>query len=76
MQFSLLFDSKSFFILYIQCLIFVMCLISANKSKVYYGLLKEPDLNIPLDDEDDPNEGEEKPKVSLHSQPVHELCRW
>ena len=41
-------------------------LLQANKVKVYYGLLKEPDLNIPLEDEDE-GEGDGdaagKPKV-------------
>ena len=31
---------------------------------MYYGLLKEPDLNIPVEEEDEPAEGEgDKPKV-------------
>ncbi|CAL1534508.1 unnamed protein product [Lymnaea stagnalis] len=34
----------------------------ANKAKVFYGLLKEPDLNIQFDDEEEAAEGEEKPK--------------
>ncbi|XP_072319000.1 transcription initiation factor TFIID subunit 5 [Eucyclogobius newberryi] len=35
----------------------------ANKSKVYYGLLKEPEIELPLDDEDEEAENEEgKPK--------------
>ncbi|XP_064646268.1 transcription initiation factor TFIID subunit 5-like [Lineus longissimus] len=36
----------------------------ANKTKVYYGLLKEPDINIPLDDEEEGTEpeGGDKPK--------------
>ncbi len=34
----------------------------ANKAKVFYGLLKEPELNIPLEDEDKGQDGEEKPK--------------
>ncbi|XP_035827359.1 transcription initiation factor TFIID subunit 5 isoform X2 [Aplysia californica] len=34
----------------------------ANKAKVYYGLLKEPELNIPLEEEEEGQEGEEKPK--------------
>jgi transcription initiation factor TFIID subunit 5 len=36
----------------------------ANKTKVYYGLLKEPDINIPLDDEEEGAETEvgDKPK--------------
>lgn len=33
----------------------------ANKVKVYYGLLKEPDLNIPLEEEDEVAD-EDKPK--------------
>ncbi|XP_011477828.1 transcription initiation factor TFIID subunit 5 isoform X1 [Oryzias latipes] len=35
----------------------------ANKAKVYYGLLKEPEIEVPLDDEDEEAENEEgKPK--------------
>jgi len=34
----------------------------ANKTKVLFGLLKEPDINIPLDDSDEEKEGEDKPK--------------
>lgn len=34
----------------------------ANKVKVYYGLLKEPELHIPLDEDDDGGDGEDKPK--------------
>ncbi|XP_052079379.1 transcription initiation factor TFIID subunit 5-like isoform X2 [Mytilus californianus] len=34
----------------------------ANKAKVFYGLLKEPDINIPVDDDDEAPEGEDKPK--------------
>ena len=33
-----------------------------NKVKVYYGLLKEPDINIPIDDEDEGDDAD-KPKV-------------
>ncbi|XP_016124765.1 transcription initiation factor TFIID subunit 5-like isoform X1 [Sinocyclocheilus grahami] len=34
-----------------------------NKAKVFYGLLKEPEIEVPLDDEDDEAENEEgKPK--------------
>ncbi|KAA0721969.1 TFIID subunit 5 Transcription initiation factor [Triplophysa tibetana] len=34
-----------------------------NKVKVYYGLLKEPEIEVPLDDEDEEAENEEgKPK--------------
>uniref|UniRef100_A0A8C9SUW0 Transcription initiation factor TFIID subunit 5 n=1 Tax=Scleropages formosus TaxID=113540 RepID=A0A8C9SUW0_SCLFO len=35
----------------------------ANKAKVFYGLLKEPEIDVPLDDEDEEGENEEgKPK--------------
>lgn len=34
----------------------------ANKARLFYGLLKEPELNIPLDDDDEAQDGEEKPK--------------
>ncbi|KAK7113833.1 transcription initiation factor TFIID subunit 5-like [Littorina saxatilis] len=37
----------------------------ANKAKVFYGLLKEPDLNVPLEDEDEgegDGDGTGKPK--------------
>uniref|UniRef100_A0A8C6KCP0 TAF5 RNA polymerase II, TATA box binding protein (TBP)-associated factor n=1 Tax=Nothobranchius furzeri TaxID=105023 RepID=A0A8C6KCP0_NOTFU len=35
----------------------------ANKAKVFYGLLKEPEIELPLDDEDEEAENEEgKPK--------------
>ncbi|XP_066267952.1 transcription initiation factor TFIID subunit 5-like [Branchiostoma lanceolatum] len=34
----------------------------ANKVKVLYGLPKEPDINVPLDDDDEGAEGEDKPK--------------
>ncbi|XP_066467126.1 transcription initiation factor TFIID subunit 5 [Tiliqua scincoides] len=35
----------------------------ANKAKVFFGLLKEPEIELPLDDEDDEGENEEgKPK--------------
>ncbi|XP_050418483.1 transcription initiation factor TFIID subunit 5 [Patella vulgata] len=36
----------------------------ANKAKVFYGLLKEPDINVPLEEEEDPGEGDssDKPK--------------
>ncbi|KAK7484651.1 hypothetical protein BaRGS_00024059 [Batillaria attramentaria] len=30
----------------------------ANKAKVFYGLLKEPDLNIPLEEEDEGGDGD------------------
>jgi len=33
---------------------------------VYYGLLKEPDINIPVDDDDDAGDGEDKPKVHFN----------
>ncbi|CAM4595902.1 transcription initiation factor TFIID subunit 5 [Caretta caretta] len=35
----------------------------ANKAKVFFGLLKEPEIEVPLDDEDEEGENEEgKPK--------------
>lgn len=37
-----------------------------NTTKIFYGLLKEPELNMPEDNEDsvaDGEEGVEKPKV-------------
>ncbi|WAR09502.1 TAF5-like protein [Mya arenaria] len=35
----------------------------ANKTKILHGLLKEPDINIPVDDDDDGGgDGEDKPK--------------
>ncbi|XP_060063329.1 transcription initiation factor TFIID subunit 5-like [Ylistrum balloti] len=34
----------------------------ANRVKVYYGLLKEPDINIPLEEEEEAGEGDDKPK--------------
>ncbi|XP_059164243.1 transcription initiation factor TFIID subunit 5-like [Physella acuta] len=34
----------------------------ANKAKVFFGLLKEPDLNIQLDEEEEAADGDEKPK--------------
>jgi hypothetical protein len=37
--------------------------VSANRVKVFYGLLKEPDINMPIDDEDETAEGDDKPKV-------------
>jgi len=39
--------------------------VAANKTKVLFGLLKEPDINIPLDDSDEEKEGEDKPKVPV-----------
>ncbi|XP_023931826.1 transcription initiation factor TFIID subunit 5-like, partial [Lingula anatina] len=39
----------------------------ANKSKVLYGLLKEPDINISLDDDDDAD-GEDKDKPKKKKQ--------
>lgn len=43
--------------------LFIFIFVAANKTKVLYGLLREPELNIPLEEEDDGVEGEEKPKV-------------
>ncbi|XP_070570065.1 transcription initiation factor TFIID subunit 5-like [Ptychodera flava] len=34
----------------------------ANKTKVFYGLLKEPDINLPIEEDDDVGEGDDKPK--------------
>ncbi|XP_053548425.1 transcription initiation factor TFIID subunit 5 [Bombina bombina] len=35
----------------------------ANKTKIFFGLLKEPEIEVPLDDEDEEGENEEgKPK--------------
>ena len=43
---------------------------AANKAKVLFGLLKEPDINIPLDDDDDERDvdgdGIIKPKVACY----------
>jgi len=36
----------------------------SNKTKIFHGLLKEPDINIPVEDDDDAGgDGEDKPKV-------------
>ena len=43
--------------------IYEQCIVVANKSKVLHGLLKEPELNIALDDEEDAQEPDDKPKV-------------
>ena len=32
---------------------YIIYFISANSKKVLYGLLKEPDINVPMDDEDE-----------------------
>lgn len=41
----------------------VFLFFSDNKARVYYGLLKEPDVsNAALEDEDDDEEGGDKPK--------------
>ena len=42
--------------------VYISVLNLANKQKIYYGLLKEPDLAVPMDDDDEDHEGE-KPKV-------------
>ena len=40
--------------------------VTTNHTKVYYGLLKEPDLNIPLEEEEAQTEGDgDKPYKSL-----------
>ena len=46
--------------------------VTANKAKVYYGLLKEPDINIPLEEEEEPTEGDEKPKVGYKKKDMLE----
>ena len=49
-----------------MCSLFISSFVpKANKSKVFYGLLKEPEINIPLDDGDEEIDGEGKPKVSV-----------
>ena len=46
------------------CNVMVMVMFwAANKVKVFYGLLKEPDINMPLEEEDEAPEGDDKPKV-------------
>ena len=43
----------------------IFSFISVNKTKVYYGLLKEPDIQLPVVEEEDDGdgaEGEGKPK--------------
>ena len=46
------------------CYVMVMVMFwAANKVKVFYGLLKEPDINMPLEEEDEAPEGDDKPKV-------------
>ena len=40
--------------------------IAANKTKVLHGLLKEPEVNIPIDDDED--EVEDKPRVGASSR--------
>ena len=39
----------------------------SNKTKVFYGLLKEPELNIRFEEDEEEKEGDEtsKPKVIL-----------
>lgn len=39
-------------------------ILTANKSKMSFGLLKEPDINLLLDDEEEGVDGEDKPKVN------------
>ena len=42
----------------------ILSFIAANRTKIYHGLLKEPDLNIPMEEEEEPPEGDgDKPKV-------------
>ena len=40
----------------------VVLTLPANKQKVYYGLIKEPDINVPIEEDDDDQETE-RPKV-------------
>lgn len=40
----------------------------ANRAKVYYGLLKEPDINIPMEEEEEVREEEDKPKMLAKAQ--------
>ena len=52
------------------CYVMVMVMFwAANKVKVFYGLLKEPDINMPLEEEDEAPEGDDKPKVSTQGHP-------
>ena len=39
----------------------------SNKTKVFYGLLKEPEINIRFEEDEDEKEGDEssKPKVMM-----------
>jgi transcription initiation factor TFIID subunit 5 len=45
----------------------------ANKCKVLYGLLKEPEINIPLDDDEDETAGHEDGKSSKKRKPKKDL---
>ena len=42
--------------------------ISANKSKVYYGIPPEPDLGVVIEDESEDDEDKDKPKVKTMSK--------
>ncbi len=56
----------------------------ANKSKVYHGLLKEPEINIRFEEDEEEKEGDEasKPKVPetkflfVHLFVLRITCRW
>ncbi|XP_006821419.1 transcription initiation factor TFIID subunit 5-like [Saccoglossus kowalevskii] len=43
----------------------------ANKTKVFYGLLKEPEINLPLEEEEEGAEGEDKPKKKKVKRDSH-----
>ncbi len=56
--------------------IVLLCLFVANKTKVYYGLLKGPDISIPLEDEEEQTEeGGDKPKVRAYPFSLYHLFR-
>ena len=41
----------------------VFIFISANKSKVYYGIPPEPDLGVVIEEESEEDDDKDKPKV-------------
>ena len=41
----------------------VFFVISANKSKVYYGIPPEPDLGVVIEEESEEDDDKDKPKV-------------
>ena len=44
----------------------VFFFISANKSKVYYGIPPEPDLGVVIEEESEEDDDKDKPKVYTH----------